>query len=139
LVTLALGLMPTLTAELELELEPVLDVLEDELALLLLDEPALDLPPPDLPPALDVELDDEAAKLKLTLEPEPCTAMLASIGARPSAIVISQRVRLIRSLRAIGLRKNPSARRASLTERKNPRLPASQTQWRGSNFPLHER
>jgi hypothetical protein len=55
---LALGVTPTLTAELELELlpveEPVLPVLDDGL-LLLLDELELDLPP-DLPPAFGLEL-----------------------------------------------------------------------------------
>jgi len=123
LVTLALGLTPTLTAELELELE----LLEEELALLLLDEFELDLLPPDLPP-LDVEL-DEADRLKLTPVPGRCMAMVASMGAKPRIIVISQRERFIRSLRAIGLRTTPPARRAKPTERKNPRLPASHTHW----------
>ena len=124
LVTLALGLTPTLTAELELELE----LLEDELELLLLDEFALDLPLPDLPPPLDAEL-DEADRLKLTPVPGRCMAMVASMGAKPRIIVISQRERFIRSLRAIGLRTTPPARRAKPTERKNPRLPASHTHW----------
>src|SRR4051812_20286859 len=58
LVTLALGTTPTLTAELELELElPVEDellvLLDDEL--LLLDESEFDLPP-DLAPAFELEL-----------------------------------------------------------------------------------
>jgi hypothetical protein len=58
LVTFALGATPTLTAELELELElPVEDellVLPDD-ELLLLEEVELDLPS-DLPPAFELEL-----------------------------------------------------------------------------------
>jgi hypothetical protein len=115
LVTLALGATPTLTAELELELELlpvevlVLPVLEEEL-LLLLEELELDLPP-DLPPAFELELELElAAALRpnLRLPTEPCIAMPASMGASPRAIAISQRVRLIRSLRAIGLHNTAS-------------------------------
>jgi hypothetical protein len=142
LVTLALGATPTLTAELELELELlpvevlVLPVLDDELLLLLeellLEELELDLPP-DLPPAFELELELAAAlRPNLRLPTEPCIAMPASMGARPRAIVISQRVRLIRSLRASGSRTNPSARRAMPTERKNPRQPARYTQWLGN-------
>lgn len=97
--------MPALTPELELEL------LEDEL-LLLPDELALVLLPPDLPPALGVELEAEA-RPKNTPVPGRCMAMLASMGDRPRANVISQRVRFIRSLRAIGLRSTPSVRRAN--------------------------
>src|SRR5438105_12942478 len=101
LVTLALGATPTLTAapELELELLPVeellLPVLEEEL--LLPDELELDLPP--------------VFELELRAAPRPsfrpptgrCIAMPASMGASPRTIVISQRVRFIRSLRANGL------------------------------------
>jgi len=124
LVTLALGATPTLTAELELELLPVevlvLPVLVDEL-LLLLDEPESDLVP-DLPPAFELEL-AAALRPNLRLPIEPCITMPASMGARPRAIVISQRVRLIvlsvQTVCAI-----PPARRAVPAERKNPRQPA---------------
>ena len=87
--------MPALMPELELELE-----LLEEL-LLLFAELEADLPL-DLPPAFELEL---AAALMPSLRlPGSPTAMLASMGAKPRAIVISQRLRFIRSLRANGLR-----------------------------------
>ena len=90
LVTLALGAIPTLTEELELEL------LEEEEELLLLDELELELFPPDLPDGL--ALDPVAAlALRCKLLPGRSSAMLPSMGARPRAIVISQRVRSMSS------------------------------------------
>lgn len=94
--------MPTLTLELELELE--LELLEDDE--LLLDELELELFPA-LPPALELEA-AAALRPSLRLLPGICMTMPASMGARPRAIVISQRVRFIRSLRAIGLRTTAS-------------------------------
>jgi len=92
-VTFALGATPALTLELELELE-----LEDELLL-----PVLVDFPPDLLPPFGLEPGVEL-RLKWTLPPGRCIAMLPSMGARTRASVISQRVRFIRSLRANGSR-----------------------------------
>jgi len=107
LVTLALGATPTLTAELELlpVEELLLPVLDEEL-FLLADELELDLPPA-LAPAFELEL-AAALRPNLRLATWAGIAMLASIGARPRAIVISQRLRFIRSLRANGLRNDTS-------------------------------
>jgi len=85
LVTFALGAMPTLIEELELEL------LEEEDELLLPEELELELLP-DLPEGLALE-PVAALALRKTWLPGRSKAMLPSMGARPKAIVISQRVR----------------------------------------------
>jgi hypothetical protein len=107
--------MPTLTPELELELEPVL--LVDELELLLFAEELVLELPDDLPPPLLLEL-PAALTLKCPLPAGRCKAILPSMGANPTAIVISQRVRFI-VLSVLSVRASPPARRAMPAARKN--------------------
>jgi hypothetical protein len=130
LVTLALGATPTLTPELEeLELELVL---EDELP-----PPVLVDFPPDFPPPLGLELDEEL-RLKCRLPPGRCIAMLPSMGAKPRAIAISQRVRFIRSLRANGLRythRHAERHRQRAKTHDNPRR---RRYGEGQDFPISE-
>jgi len=123
--------MPTLTPELELELEPVLFV--DELEPLLLPEELVLEFPDDLPLPLLLEL-PAALTLKCPLLAGRCKAMLPSMGANPTAIVISQRVRFI-VLSVLSVRASPPARRAMPAARKNPRQPACHTQGRGNTYP----